>query len=207
MRLGRPHRQKVSIAGFSAIKLGAPSPLTDVCHGLMQMSWTGFVLLVSVVFVLLDLAFGSLYASLPGAIGGMPPGSIANGFFFLVETLGTVATGTWRPPRCWGTVSPPSRSWPASSSPPRSRGRSSRVSPARATASCSVASPSSEHSRDSRRWLSARRRGRAVGLARACRSTKRPLPASADGVATGPHAPAAARTCSSTMSSPMSSPA
>lgn len=97
MRGGRLRRQKLDLAGFKATKLGAPSPLRDVYYSIMEMSWAGFVMLVTAVFVLINLAYGAIYACLPGAIGGMAPGSLADGFFFSVETLGTVGYGNMAP--------------------------------------------------------------------------------------------------------------
>ena len=96
MRL-RQRRQRVEISGFSAVKLGAPSPLRDIYYSTMEMSWTGFVLVVAAVFAAINLGFGLVYASLPGAIANMAPGSVADGFFFSVDTLGTVGYGSMAP--------------------------------------------------------------------------------------------------------------
>ena len=93
----RPRHQKVSIGGFRAVKTGGPSPFADFYYIMMEMSWPVFVLLVSIVFGLLNLAFALLYAALPGAIANMMPGSVADGFFFSVETLGTVGYGNMAP--------------------------------------------------------------------------------------------------------------
>ena len=97
MKRGSLRRQKLDLAGFTAIKLGAPSPLRDVYYSTMEMNWLTFVALVTIVFVVINLAFGAIYAGLPGVIGGMAPGSIADGFFFSVETLGTVGYGNMAP--------------------------------------------------------------------------------------------------------------
>ena len=63
----------------------------------MEMSWPAFIGIVSAGFVLINLGFGILYALLPGAIANAAPGSIADGFFFSVETLGTVGYGNMAP--------------------------------------------------------------------------------------------------------------
>jgi inward rectifier potassium channel len=93
----RPRKQTVNVAGFRAVKLGMPPALGDLYYQTMEMSWPSFVALVSLVFVVLNLVFGLTYACLPGAIANMTPGSIVEGFFFSVETLGTVGYGNLAP--------------------------------------------------------------------------------------------------------------
>lgn len=93
----RPRRQRVDLGSFEAIKIGGPSAVADIYYALMEVRWPAFIVLVSATFVLINLAFGLLYAALPGAIGNMAPHSIADGFFFSVETLGTVGYGNMAP--------------------------------------------------------------------------------------------------------------
>lgn len=93
----RARKQNVTVGGFRAVKIGTPAPFGDLYYKTMEMSWPWFVVAVSIVFVLLNIGFGVLYASLPGAISGLRPGSLAQGFFFSVETLGTVGYGNLAP--------------------------------------------------------------------------------------------------------------
>jgi len=93
----RVHKKKLVIAGSRAVKLGTPSAMSDLYYATMEMSWPAFIAITSFVFILLNLAFGLLYAALPGAIGNMEPGSVSDGFFFSVETLGTVGYGNMFP--------------------------------------------------------------------------------------------------------------
>lgn len=93
----RIRTQNVSIGGFRAVKLGAPPAIGDLYYATMAMSWPVFVGLASLIFVLLNLVFGLIYAALPGGIANMTPGSISDGFFFSVETLGTVGYGSMAP--------------------------------------------------------------------------------------------------------------
>ena len=95
--MARVRRQNVTVGGFRAVKWGAPAMIGDIYYRTMQMSWPAFVGWVSLVFLVLNLAFGLAYAALPGAIANMPRGSILNGFFFSVETLGTVGYGNMAP--------------------------------------------------------------------------------------------------------------
>jgi inward rectifier potassium channel len=97
MTTRHPRRRTLDIGGFRAVKIGLPSPVSDLYYAIMEMSWGRFVALVSLSFVLINMAFGSLYALLPGAIANMAPRSLIDGFFFSVETLGTVGYGTMAP--------------------------------------------------------------------------------------------------------------
>ena len=94
---GRPRRQHVDLGSFQAIKLGGPGAFSDLYYTLMEIRWPAFIAVVSAAFILVNLLFGLLYAALPGAIGNMAPGSISDGFFFSVETLGTVGYGNMAP--------------------------------------------------------------------------------------------------------------
>lgn len=85
------------MGGLRATKLGVPSAFDDLYYSTMELRWPAFVGVVSLAFVAINLVFGAIYASLPGAIGTMAPGSLADGFFFSVETLGTVGYGNMAP--------------------------------------------------------------------------------------------------------------
>jgi inward rectifier potassium channel len=92
-----PRRQIVRSGNFQAFKTGAPSPFADLYYWIMEMNWPIFIGLTSAMFFAINLAFGLLYAALPGAIANAQPGSIADGFFFSVDTLGTVGYGAMYP--------------------------------------------------------------------------------------------------------------
>ena len=85
------------MGGFAAIKTGAPSPWADLYYWVMEMSWPGFLALTAAIFVAINLAFGTIYALLPGTIANAEPGSVIDGFFFSVDTLGTVGYGVMAP--------------------------------------------------------------------------------------------------------------
>jgi len=93
----KPRHRQVDIGSFQAIKLGVPGAFSDLYYSLMEIGWPAFFLVVSVAFLVINLLFGLVYAALPGAIGMMEPHSIADGFFFSVETLGTVGYGNMAP--------------------------------------------------------------------------------------------------------------
>ena len=98
----KPRRQVVNFAGSPAIKIGAPSPLGDIYYWVMEMSWPAFIGLASLIFVAINLMFGAIYALLPGTVANAVPGSIVDGFFFSVDTLGTVGYGVMAPATRFG---------------------------------------------------------------------------------------------------------
>ncbi len=94
----RPLRhQTFDVGGLRAVKHGAPWGPGDIYYELMEMRWRTFIGVVTGVFILANLAFGAVYALLPGAIDNMPPGSLFYGFFFSVETIATVGYGNMAP--------------------------------------------------------------------------------------------------------------
>jgi inward rectifier potassium channel len=93
----KPRRQFVDMGNFRAIKIGAPSAMNDLYYWTMEMGWPAFVALFAASFIAINLAFGLLYASLPGAVANVAPGSFLDGFFFSVETLATVGYGNMAP--------------------------------------------------------------------------------------------------------------
>jgi inward rectifier potassium channel len=93
----RPRRQNVDLGSFQAVKIGAPPAVGDLYYLTMEMSWPTFVGLVTAVFVAINFAFGLIYALIPGQIANAASGSVADGFFFSVETLATVGYGNMAP--------------------------------------------------------------------------------------------------------------
>ena len=103
--MARPVRhQKIDVGGLRAVKHGAPWGPGDFYYELMEMRWRAFIGVVVAVFLLVNLAFGVVYALLPGAIDNMPAGSLAYGFFFSVETIATVGYGNMAPKTLPGHV-------------------------------------------------------------------------------------------------------
>jgi inward rectifier potassium channel len=93
----RIRQQQITLGAFTATKIGTPAAIRDLYYTAMEISWPAFVAAVAVAFVLINLLFGTVYALMPGAIAGMTPGSVIDGFFFSVDTLGTVGYGGMLP--------------------------------------------------------------------------------------------------------------
>jgi inward rectifier potassium channel len=90
-------RQYVQLGSIRAVKIGAPSIIRDLYYWTMELGWPAFIALVSVIFVIVNLLFGAIYTSMPGAISNAAPGSFLDGFFFSVDTLATVGYGYMAP--------------------------------------------------------------------------------------------------------------
>ena len=69
----------------------------DLYHGLLTLSWAGFITLGALVYFATNLLFGLLYWLDPQGISGARPGSFADAFFFSVETFGTIGYGVLAP--------------------------------------------------------------------------------------------------------------
>lgn len=96
--MARPTRhQRIEFGGIRAVKHGAPWGPGDFYYELMEMRWRTFIAVVTAIFVVVNLLFGTIYALMPGAIEHMPPGSLGYGFFFSVETIATVGYGNMAP--------------------------------------------------------------------------------------------------------------
>ena len=93
----KPRRKTITFGGVSTIKIGAPSPLADLYYWVMEMSWPSFVGVVAASYLAINLCFGIVYALLPGTVDHAAPGSLLDGFFFSVDTLGTVGYGVMAP--------------------------------------------------------------------------------------------------------------
>lgn len=91
-------RQAIDLGGgTTAYKIGAPGIFNDLYYRLMEIGWGQFFALGTGAFLLVNIVFGLIYAALPGAISVMKPGSVIDGFFFSVDTFGTVGYGMMAP--------------------------------------------------------------------------------------------------------------
>jgi inward rectifier potassium channel len=69
----------------------------DLYHLLLRLSWRGFLLILTGVYLAINLAFGFLYWLQPGALANARPGVFLDDFFFSVETFGTIGYGVLAP--------------------------------------------------------------------------------------------------------------
>lgn len=77
--------------------VGAPrTPLNDLYHLLIRAPWWLDLVGVSSVFLLINFLFALSYLAV-GGIAGAQPGSLADHFFFSVQTMGTIGYGVMYP--------------------------------------------------------------------------------------------------------------
>ena len=72
------------------------TPFSDLYHNLLRAPWWIDLLCVSGLFLLLNLLFALGYLTV-GGIAGARPGSLADNFFFSVQTMGTIGYGVMHP--------------------------------------------------------------------------------------------------------------
>jgi inward rectifier potassium channel len=89
--------------GFDFAKIGATRfDLADPYHMALTVRWPAFVLGVLVCYGVITAAFAGLYLARSGCIAHARPGSIADAFFFSIETLATVGYGEMTPGSLYG---------------------------------------------------------------------------------------------------------
>jgi len=90
---------------FEFLKIGADRfDLTDPYHLALTAPWPYFTLGVFGFYGVINLAFAGLYLAQPGCVANAHPGSIADAFFFSIETLATVGYGVMAPATLYGHV-------------------------------------------------------------------------------------------------------
>jgi inward rectifier potassium channel len=76
----------------------------DIYHRLVTLRWWTFVALGSAVYLAVNAVFAGLYLLQPGSISGARPGSVADAFFFSVETIATIGYGVLSPGTFYGNL-------------------------------------------------------------------------------------------------------
>jgi inward rectifier potassium channel len=78
--------------------------LSDPFHLVATMSWPMFFGCLLASELIINLVFALLYVAVPGAIANVRSGSLADAFFFSIETLATVGYGSMVPATLYGHV-------------------------------------------------------------------------------------------------------
>jgi inward rectifier potassium channel len=68
----------------------------DLYHVFLRAHWWAALGALVAVFLLVNLAFGAVYAAV-GGVANARPGSLADGFFFSVQTMATIGYGGMTP--------------------------------------------------------------------------------------------------------------
>jgi len=95
----------VRIGNAQLIKLGTKRyDLSDPYHLAITMRWRDFFAASLSLYLLINLAFGILYAVGGHSISNARAGSLLDGFFFSIETLATVGYGFMAPVSLYGHI-------------------------------------------------------------------------------------------------------
>jgi inward rectifier potassium channel len=85
------------------VSLGLPRHYwQDFYHLCMTVSWRGLFTLLVAIYLVLNLAFGTVYWLSPGCIANLNPPGFLGYFFFSVETSATVGYGDMHPQTLFG---------------------------------------------------------------------------------------------------------
>ncbi len=76
----------------------------DPYHVALTLSWPRFFASLLVMDLVINFVFALLYLAQPGSVKNAAPGSLADAFFFSVETLATVGYGEMAPGSAYGHV-------------------------------------------------------------------------------------------------------
>ncbi|MBO9999374.1 MAG: ATP-sensitive inward rectifier potassium channel 10 [Cyanobacteria bacterium SID2] len=87
------------IGKYRLIEMGIPGfDWSDLYHWLLSLSWGGFLGLVALTYLLVNLLFAAAYVSIDGnGIANAEPGSFLDAFFFSVQTMATIGYGAMYP--------------------------------------------------------------------------------------------------------------
>jgi inward rectifier potassium channel len=96
---------RLVLGGYTITMKGlAHADLRDSYHLVIALSWPRFILLAIAVHLAINVGFALIYLVQPGAIANAHPGSLADAFFFSVETSATVGYGEMYPATLYGHI-------------------------------------------------------------------------------------------------------
>ncbi len=73
------------------------NPFEDLYHKALEIPWWAFLAATSATYLGGNVVFAALYLLQPGAIDKARPGSLADAFFFSVQTMATIGYGQMAP--------------------------------------------------------------------------------------------------------------
>jgi inward rectifier potassium channel len=93
----RERKETYRNAAYAVHVIGVPRPnLHDIYHALLRIPWWAAFTLIIGSYLALNLLFAGLYVWTDG-IANAQPHSLADAFFFSVQTMGTIGYGTMYP--------------------------------------------------------------------------------------------------------------
>ena len=92
-----PRRERYSAGPYDIHVLGIPRPgLRDLYHAMLRVPWWAAIGALVAGYLGLNVIFGLVYM-VAGGVANARAGSFADGFFFSVETMGTIGYGEMAP--------------------------------------------------------------------------------------------------------------
>jgi inward rectifier potassium channel len=93
----KKHKEIVRTGAYNIHILGAPAPgLRDMYHALLRVPWWAAFLIIVVTYLTLNLLFALCFLWC-GGVANARPGSLADAFYFSVQTMGTIGYGAMSP--------------------------------------------------------------------------------------------------------------
>jgi inward rectifier potassium channel len=101
----QPSPRPAVFAPNSIRRVGVREPWRgDLYHRMVTLRWWAFVGLGSAIYLVVNVVFAGLYLLQPGSISGAKPGSVADAFFFSVETIATIGYGVLSPGTLYANI-------------------------------------------------------------------------------------------------------
>src|SRR6266568_9319957 len=83
--------------GYEIRVVGGPAPgLRDLYHSLLRASWWSALAAIVGAYLALNTLFAAVFLA-TGGVANAAPGSLADAFFFSVQTMGTIGYGSMYP--------------------------------------------------------------------------------------------------------------
>jgi inward rectifier potassium channel len=95
VRLGTYEFRKKGVSRFD---------IRDPYHFAVAVTWSQFFASLLVLFLLVNLAFATLFWLVPGSVARARPQNFSDAFFFSIETLSTVGYGEMYPATLYGHI-------------------------------------------------------------------------------------------------------
>ncbi|MDP9064581.1 MAG: ion channel [Pseudomonadota bacterium] len=103
--MATPPPRRIGVGSMELFSTGASRyDLRDPYHIIATATWPMFFVWLVFSELLINLCFALLYTAVPGCIANVHAGSIADAFFFSIETLATVGYGAMVPQSRYGHV-------------------------------------------------------------------------------------------------------
>lgn len=107
-RIGHDPREKaarVRLGSYEFKKKGiARFDIRDPYHLAVALTWPQFLATLLIIYLLVNVAFATLFCVIPGSVANARPHSFSDAFFFSIETLATVGYGEMYPANPYGHV-------------------------------------------------------------------------------------------------------